>query len=163
MISKTRLERPQRLAEAVRRFAASNASYDLLDQVTDGTWLAGGCGILASALVLIIGEEEARVLIIRSEKGTPQHLGVEFDGVIIDGAGGHTSRERWLASFEERESMKGCSVHEISFRKILDRQDLEEADICLSCDKVVIASTIMRFYHSPELRTLETETRAEAQ
>jgi hypothetical protein len=27
----------------------------------------------------------------------------------------------------------------------------------------VIASTIMRFYHSPELRTLETETRAEAQ
>jgi len=41
--------------KSIRSVIDSDAAYEILDSVTDGTWCAGGCAILAFALNIAYG------------------------------------------------------------------------------------------------------------
>lgn len=67
-------------------------SPDVFEILSDGDWGAGGCWILAEALVRFLGPP-ARMLAVQYEDMPVSHVVVEYDDVYIDYLGAQTERE----------------------------------------------------------------------
>lgn len=101
----------------------SDLAYCLLP---DGTWLAGGCGLLAHALARLIPGGEL-VVVGRLDVGIPDHLVYRFEedgvAVYIDYNGVQTKQEVIAACREE------CHTASIS---MVSLRDLEKAGVDVS-------------------------------
>ncbi len=81
------------LGQAVRRWAASDAAYALLDgdgATRGGTWFQGGCGALAAALVRW-SEGRASLAAVATRKGHEHYL-ARFGPWFVDADGARSAR-----------------------------------------------------------------------
>lgn len=75
------------LARAIRAAVRDPLSYTLLDSGEGGTWSAGGCAILADALLALIPDAK-RIGIKTSSPSCIHHVAVQLPcGAIIDADG----------------------------------------------------------------------------
>jgi len=76
----------------VRKFAKSNESYNtILPDPDQGTWMAGGCRILAEALRRVV--VPPTILLAVVDRGEIQHVVVGLpSGNLIDADGVHTEK-----------------------------------------------------------------------
>ena len=95
----------QRLGARIRRATTENdASYQILDScqgTRGGTWQAGGCGVLALALLGLIPGSKL-VALRNGRTGLIEHLAVQAGGWIMDAAGATPARQ-FVRSFAARE------------------------------------------------------------
>lgn len=77
------------LGNAVKKFCASNESYQLLSNIDPeiSTWSSGGCWILADAIQKGFGG----TLVAIYDNGIAQHVLIEMNGTFIDSDGAATS------------------------------------------------------------------------
>jgi hypothetical protein len=95
-----------RYLRRVRRALWSDEGVALLDAYPCG-WNDGGCVILADALVLAIGGDAERLVLV--DLSGPQHAVCSADGWWIDGDG-IARPERVLRRFERRERLRVTEV-----------------------------------------------------
>ena len=86
----------------------SDASYEILDKALGGTWLAGGCLLLARALNRLQPDGQIMVLFGITHAGEPplpNHCVLLCDGLYID-ANGIQSEEELLRYWHEEEDVR---------------------------------------------------------
>lgn len=80
----------------------SGEGFAILDstKASGGDWLVGGCAIFAFALKEYFGEGNI-VVIYNHRLKRVEHFGLEYGGLIIDGAGAFSSGQEWRDHLEE--------------------------------------------------------------
>jgi hypothetical protein len=76
---------------AMKQALKSDEAYAILGK--HGTWVAGGCWILAAAIKRLLGRRSRLVAITAGNERIAQHILVELDGVFLDAAGASTKRQ----------------------------------------------------------------------
>ena len=87
-----------KLGKIVKDWCASSASQEILNQIDADTWTTGGCVALAYGLMELLPGSEVIGLIQIFPDGSEEigHVGVLYNGRIIDADGLHASEIRWL-------------------------------------------------------------------
>jgi hypothetical protein len=98
------------IGQRLKEILETDEAYHILGSVT---WLSGGCGILAFALLDVLNlSEDSLFAIVDKEAPNPnliQHIVVNYNGMYLDGDGLSTEREL-LNRWETQELLKDPQI-----------------------------------------------------
>lgn len=123
------------IGKAVKRWCKSAAAYKLLDanpSTKGATWQAGGCVLLAYGLHnLLPGSVVVGLIQIRSD-GVEQigHVGVLYQGKIIDADGAYASAAYWSKFWNDHEASPG-----VRFGSVVNVDDVDPEELPLPNDQ----------------------------
>jgi hypothetical protein len=84
----------------------SDKAYEILDNIEGGTWMQGGCAILAFALKQLYNYEV--YVIFNTDKNTSEHfIAKDRNNYFWDYDGKHLGNEEFLDEYKEAEMIKG--------------------------------------------------------
>jgi len=118
---------------ALKEWCESEASYSVLNETesADGTWMAGGCSVLALALKKLVPAGD--VVGINNQNGDTQHVGLQIGGDVFDAEGAH-SIQSWLTDWLDYEMLDPSGHEVVLWKDITLPGPASKADVSLVAD-----------------------------